>query len=106
MQIRSFANLVHLTVADLARGDGFELFQHGDFHFIRCDCHCRAFIISAFVEKFLEKWRNNLSLQAIAVDFPRASTGKESDASLTRSEGEMHWETVTPNQTAMVSDVG
>src|SRR5205814_9268767 len=88
------------------RGHGLELFHHGDFHFIHRDCRCRAFIISAFVEKFLEKWRNNLPLHAIAIDFPRASTGKESDASLTRSEGEMHWETVTPNQTAVVSDIG
>jgi len=69
-------------------------------------CPCRALIVSTLVKKLLKKWRNNLSLHAIAIDFPRAGAGEKGDARCRRSQRKVHREAIASNQTLVILHIG
>src|SRR5437764_8683853 len=60
---------------------------------------------SAFVKEFFEQWRNNLSLKTIIMNFPRTGTSKKTDTSHLAAQCQMHWKSVTANQTPMIRDI-
>src|SRR6266496_1992519 len=84
----------------------FELGEHGAHYFIHGDCRCRAVIVSAFIKEFAEKRRNDLFLEPIVVNLPRARAVKKSHASRARPQSKMHGQTITANHASMVLHIG
>src|SRR5206468_5071258 len=80
--------------------------HNGIEYFIDSYGRCCALVIAAFVEEFRKDWRNYLLLDPIIVDLPRARARKESHAPRSRPQRQMHRQTITANQAAVVSDIG
>src|SRR5438034_9554806 len=85
---------------------GPKLSHNGSEYFIDGYGRCCALVIAAFVEEFRKDWRNYLLLDPIIVDLPRARARKESHAPRSRPQRQMHRQTITANQAAVVSDIG
>src|SRR5436305_4154907 len=82
-----------------------KLLEHCGHHVIQTDGASATLSKSAFVKKFVEQWRNNLFLKTIIMDFPRTRTSKKTDTSHLAAECQMHWKSVTANQTPMIRDI-
>src|SRR5207248_8285957 len=66
----------------------------------------RALIVSALVKELLEQRRNNLCLNAVVVDFPRARAGEKGNTASPRPQGKMHGQTITTHQAPMILHIG
>ena len=83
-----------------------KLSHHGIEDLIHTYSRCRALIVSPFVEELFQERRNELCLNPIIVNFPWTRAGEESHASCAGPQRQMHWQTITANQAAVVSDIG
>ena len=62
------------------RSARFQLGNDSAEYFLHTYGRCRALVIPPFVEKLFEQRRDNLRLDSVTVNFPRAGAGKERDA--------------------------
>src|ERR1700747_1392043 len=83
-----------------------ELRHHRTKHFIDSDSSCGAPIVSPLIEELFQEGGYNFCLNPVIVNFPRTRAVKKSHALRTGPQRQMHRQTITANQAAVVSDIG
>ena len=58
-----------------------------------------------FIEELSQEWGNDFRLEPIIVNFPWACTIEQGYAPRSRTEGQMHWKTISSDDTAVIPDV-